>query len=84
MFGAERQLVLSGLVFIGMMVMSDVGSPTTWIIGLVLFGGMLMGLQKLAARDPRFSEVYRRQLTYNDYYPATRGVDAPHHIPVRK
>ena len=75
--GGERKLVLSLIVFVGLILISNVASVTTWVVGVALYAGGLAGIRKLAAKDPRFSEVYARQLKYQPYYPPRRGLDAP-------
>ncbi len=75
--GGERRLVLTLFIFVGIVLMSNTASLTTWICSAVLAGGALHGLRSMAKRDPRFTEVYLRQLKYQAYYPPKRGVDAP-------
>lgn len=74
--GGERKLVQSLMAFCGVVLVSNPASLGTWLIVGSVYGGCLMALRKLAAKDPRFSEVYQRQLRYQTYYPPKRGVDA--------
>lgn len=74
--GGERKLVQSLMAFCGTVVISNPVSVGTWLIVGTVYFGCLMALRKLAAKDPRFSEVYSRQLRYQPYYPPKRGLDA--------
>lgn len=74
--GGERKLVQSLMAFCGTVLVSNPVSPVTWLIVGSVYFGSLVALRKLAAKDPRFSEVYRRQLRYQPYYPPRRGLDA--------
>lgn len=75
--GGERRLVMTILIFTGIVIMSNTASLWTWGIASTLLGISLYGLRKLAKRDPLFPDVYKRQLRYQPYYPPNRGVDAP-------
>jgi len=74
--GGERRMTLTVMIFIGIVVMSNTASLKTWILATILFVAALRGLRALAKRDPFFTEVYKRQLSYQDYYPPKRGLDA--------
>lgn len=74
--GGERKPVQSLLAVCGTVLISNPISPVTWVLVGLVYGSVLLALRKLAAKDPRFTEVYARQLRYRPYYPPRRGVDA--------
>jgi len=74
--GGERRLALTALLFAVLMVVSNMGSLMTWLIAGVFYVGTMTALRKLAKRDPKFTEVYLRQIRYQHYYPPKRGLDA--------
>ena len=67
--GGERKLVQTLMAIAGTVLVSNPASPTTWLIVGTVYGACLAGLRKLAKKDPRFSEVYRRQLNDHSSYP---------------
>lgn len=75
--GGERKLVQSLMAFCGTVIVSNPASPITWIVVGSVYFGCMAGLRKLGKKDPRFTEVYQRQLKYQRYYPPKRGLDAP-------
>lgn len=75
--GAERELVLLN-VFVILSLVLGVGLHLLTVVlaaGLGTFGHSLL---VLAARyDPQTWQVYRRHVTYQDFYPARARFEAP-------
>lgn len=77
LMGAERKLMQTLIAFCGLVLISNPLSLVTWSVIAVAYGSCVAGLRKLAKIDPRFTDVYRRQVNYRPYYPPLRGTDAP-------
>jgi type IV secretion system protein TrbD len=75
--GGERRLSLTALLFCALIGISNLGSPLTWGIAVLVYSVTMFFLRKLAAKDPSFSYVFLRQISYQPYYPPRRGLDAP-------
>lgn len=75
--GAERTLaLLNGVVAAGLVF--GIGSWQAAVLGIIFALIVHMVLVNLAKQDCQFFDVYKRHITYQDYYPA----QAPHTAPV--
>jgi type IV secretion system protein VirB3 len=77
--GAERNLAMLNGVIAAALVF---GVGSLWAVGLgILFAVVVHALLvRLAKRDHQFFDVYRRHITYQEYYPARALVGAPEPI----
>jgi len=75
--GGEKRLVMTGGLLAGVLILSNMASLFTWAAGLVVFVVVLALSRKFAKKDPFLSEVFRRQMQYQAYYPPRRSVTAP-------
>jgi len=75
--GGEKRIVLTGGLLAGVLIQSNMASFITWCLGIGIFVVVLALARKFAKKDPQLSEVFRRQMAYQAYYPARRGLTAP-------
>lgn len=74
--GAERTLSLVNIV-VAMALIFGIGSLTAAIYGAIQTLAVHWALVRLAKKDPQFSAVYKRHITYQPYYPARAHHSAP-------
>lgn len=74
--GAERKPVQTLMAICGTALVSNPASLATFLVVGGVYFSCLYALRKMAAKDPRFTEVYTRQLRLQPYYPPRRGLDA--------
>lgn len=74
--GGERKAVQTLMALAGTALISNPLSPVTWVVVGAAYVGGLRALRNLAKKDPKFSEVYQRQIRLQPYYPPRRGLDA--------
>lgn len=74
--GAERTLALiNGVIAAGLIF--GIGSWQAAVLGVVFALVVHWGLVQLAKKDTQFFDVYKRHITYQDYYPAQAQHTAP-------
>jgi type IV secretory pathway TrbD component len=74
--GAERTLaLLNGVIAAGLIF--GIGSWQAATLGVVFAVGVHWGLVQLAKKDTQFFDIYKRHITYQDYYPAQAANSAP-------
>ena len=67
--GGERKLTLLNAILL-MATVFGVGSLQAAAVGLVFSAFFQWALILLAKKDPKFSEVYMRHVSYQSYYPS--------------
>lgn len=74
--GGERELVLvNGVVAAGLIF--GIGSWQAALLGIGFAVVVHWALVELAKKDTQFFSVYKRHITYQDYYPAAAYHSAP-------
>lgn len=67
--GGEREWMIFVLCITGILMITSM-NLVSFFVGAVFGFVSVMGLQAMAKADPLMTKVYRRQVSYNDYYPA--------------
>ena len=74
--GAERSLaLLNGVIAAGLIF--GIGSWQAAVLGLIFAVVVHSSLVMLAKKDTQFFDIYKRHITYQDYYPAQAAITAP-------
>ena len=74
--GAERTLALLNGVVVAALIFG-IGSLAAAVYGVFQALIVHWALVRLAKKDPQFSEVYKRHIVYQTYYPARAHESAP-------
>lgn len=74
--GAERTLALVNGVIAAALIFG-IGSWQAAVMGFGFAVVVHWGLVELAKKDTQFFDIYRRHITYQDYYPAQGQYTAP-------
>lgn len=76
LLGGERTWVqFSGLIS-ALIVISGM-SLFSVVAGVLFWSACMWALVKMGKKDPQMSSVYKRHISYADYYPAQTGTSAP-------
>ena len=74
--GAERTLALmNGVIAAGLVF--GIGSWQAAVLGIGFAVVVHWALVELAKKDTQFFDIYKRHITYQDYYPAQAAQSAP-------
>lgn len=74
--GGERELVILLFTMVFALVFGAGIRPLSLLVGVIVYVGGHYGLIKAAQVDPYWFAIYRRSLTYRDWYPARSHIHA--------